>query len=95
MSSGFKFDKRAFERDIKKAVTKGIKTKAIPEIQAKFESVYETHRGRPADEVAERLLELMPGEPGNRNSAQDFAGHAQAISAGRRILVELDEPIKW
>lgn len=95
MSTGsFSFDEREFKRRVQRAVTEGIRTKAVPELQAKFDSVYRTHRGRPPEEVAARLLQVFPGDSGDRNTKSDVMQYAEAIAAGTRVRVKMGE-IRW
>jgi hypothetical protein len=88
--SSFEFDEQAFRGAIENWVQDGFVNQYLPEMQARFDAVFESHQGRPVDEVAARLVEVV-GEGEGDPAA--FKPYAEAISAGQRITLEPGEPI--
>jgi hypothetical protein len=82
-----------FGRALKKAVRKDVETEFVPSLQAKLDLVYQTHRGRPVEEVASVLAQVVSGRGAKRPQA--WTGYAAAISEGRRLRVQLRMPSGW
>lgn len=55
MYSSEESQSEVFSRALKKAVREDVENEFVPSLQAKLDLVYQTHRGRPVDEVASVL----------------------------------------
>ena len=93
MRSSETLDEQGFGRALKKAVREDVEKEFVPSLQAKLDLIYQTHRGRPVDEVASLLAQVVSGRGAKKPQA--WIPYAAAISQGRRLRVELRMPSGW
>ena len=93
MYSSEESQSEVFSRALKKAVREDVEKEFVPSLQAKLDLVYQTHRGRPVDEVASVLAQVVSSRGAKKPQA--WTEYAAAISEGRRLRVQLKMPSGW
>ena len=91
MASNFKFDARAFERDLKKAVEKDVNQhmkKVGSDLQRALDGVSRTHGGQPASEVRPALVAALRRADFTPDRKQ-LDSWSEAISEGTKITVDV------
>ena len=83
MGSGFSFDSRDFERQVKKAAERGVRQIAN-EYQRMFDSLGRQYRGKPV-EVVKPALRREWARIGGSISDPELTDYARLISEGTRI----------
>lgn len=86
-----KFDSESFGENLKQAVYERAREAMAEqgaEMQAMFDSVFDSFQGRPIDEVAAEIRRRATGR-WNLTDAH-VARYAEGISEGRRVKVEVD-----
>jgi hypothetical protein len=85
------FDSGEFRKQLDKAVydqaRQAVEQKG-EDLQALFDEVWASHRGRPMEEVAAELRRRAEGRADF--SEVQIDGYARAISEGRRVVVQVD-----
>lgn len=93
MHSSEAVEGEVFGRALKRAVRDDVEKEFVPSLQAKLDLVYQTHRGRPVEEVASVLAQVVSGRGAKKPQA--WTEYAAAISEGRRLRVQLKMPSGW
>jgi hypothetical protein len=91
MASNFKFDARAFERDLKKAVADDVNKhmkKVGSDLQRALDGVSRTHSGKPASEVRPALAAALRRADFTPDQEQ-LDSWSEAISECTKITVDV------
>lgn len=86
-----KFDSESFGENLKQAVYERAREAMAEhgaEMQAIFDSVFDSFQGRPVDEVAAEIRRRVSGRWDL--TKEHVARYAEGISEGRRVKVEVD-----
>lgn len=86
MTFKFEFDERAFKKAVEEAANDAVKESAR-DMQGVVDGVYETQAGRPTEEVMTQLRAAARAARWKFTDAE-LRAYAEAISEGRRIVVE-------